>query len=91
MSEFGWQEMLGLLASGAVGSLLAHGYQKWLKKGFELTYTPSFLGVCLSIHPIAEKGSSRKLISKILYKSSRIGQEAWHFRPQHSDTNRTIW
>jgi hypothetical protein len=32
MTEFGWQEMLGLLASGALGSLLTHGYQKWLKQ-----------------------------------------------------------
>jgi hypothetical protein len=32
MSGFGWQELLGFLASGAMGSLLVHGYQRWLKK-----------------------------------------------------------
>jgi hypothetical protein len=32
MSTFGWQEMLGLLTSGVLGSVLIHGYQKWLKK-----------------------------------------------------------
>jgi hypothetical protein len=25
-----WQDMVGLLASGAIGSLLVWGYQKWL-------------------------------------------------------------
>jgi hypothetical protein len=32
MIEFGWQEMMGFLASGALGSLLAHGYKKWLRQ-----------------------------------------------------------
>jgi hypothetical protein len=32
MTDFGWQEMFGLLASGAMGSLLTLGFQRWLKK-----------------------------------------------------------
>jgi hypothetical protein len=27
-----WQEMALLVLSGAIGSLLVHGYQNWLKK-----------------------------------------------------------
>jgi hypothetical protein len=32
MEEFGLHEFIALVCSGAIGSLLAYGYQKWIKK-----------------------------------------------------------
>ncbi len=31
MMEFGFGEMIALVSSGAIGSLLVWGYQKWIK------------------------------------------------------------
>ena len=31
MEEPGLREVIALACSGAIGSLLAHGYQKWIK------------------------------------------------------------
>jgi hypothetical protein len=31
MDEFGFREFVALACSGAIGSLLAYGYQKWIK------------------------------------------------------------
>jgi hypothetical protein len=28
----GWEELVALGASGAIGSLVVYGYQKWIKK-----------------------------------------------------------
>ena len=32
VSEPGWQEIVALGASGAIGSALVYGYYKWIKK-----------------------------------------------------------
>jgi hypothetical protein len=32
MDEFGFREFVALTCSGAIGSLLAYGYQKWIRK-----------------------------------------------------------
>jgi hypothetical protein len=35
MMEFGSREMVALVSSGAIGSLLVWGYQKWIKPYLE--------------------------------------------------------
>jgi hypothetical protein len=32
MEDFGLRELVALSASGAIGALLAYGYQRWIKR-----------------------------------------------------------